>query len=60
MAMGPQPKKNTEQAMIDDFLKKGGSVTKGKTKPMPSELGISNSQWNNKLSRNEKKAKGSK
>ena len=60
MAMGPQPKKTTDQEMIDEFLKKGGKITKGETKAMPSELGISNSQWNNKLSRNEKKAKDSK
>jgi hypothetical protein len=55
--MGPQPKKNTDQAMIDAFLKKGGKVTKGKTKPMPPELGISNSTWNNKPTKAEKEAK---
>jgi hypothetical protein len=60
MAMGPQPKKTTEQAMIDEFLNKGGKITKGKTKPMPSELGISNSTWNNKLTRAEKKSKDGK
>lgn len=60
MAMGPQPKKNTDQAMIDEFLKKGGTITKGETKAMPSELGISNSTWNNKLSRAEKNAKDGK
>jgi hypothetical protein len=57
MVMGPQPKKTTDQAMIDEFLKKGGKITKGKTKDMASELGISNSTWNNKLTRAEKSAK---
>ena len=46
--------------MIDEFLAKGGKVTQGKTKPMPSELGISNSTWNNKLTRAEKKSKDKK
>jgi len=46
--------------MIDEFLNKGGTITKGKTKPMPSELGISNSTWNNKLTKNEKNAKDKK
>lgn len=56
MAMGPKPKKNTDQEMIDQFLNKGGVVTKGKTKPMPSELGISNSTWNQKSTKAEKAA----
>jgi hypothetical protein len=60
MAMDPEPKKTTDQAMIDEFLNKGGTITKGKTKPMPSELGISNSTWNNKLTKNEKNAKDKK
>lgn len=58
--MGPEPKKTTEQSMIDEFLNKGGKITKGKTKPMANELGISNNTWNNKLSRDEKKAKDGK
>ena len=58
MAMNHQPKKNTDEELIKQFLKKGGEVTKGKTKPMPDELGISNNTWNNKLTRDEKKAKG--
>lgn len=60
MSMGPKPKKTTDQAMIDAFLAKGGTVTKGKTKAMASELGISNSTWNQKLTRDEKKAKDGK
>jgi DNA-binding NtrC family response regulator len=57
MSMGPEPKKTTEQSMIDEFLNKGGKITKGKTKPMANELGISNNTWNNKLTRAEKDAK---
>ena len=55
--MGPEPKKTTEQSMIDEFLNKGGKITNGKTKPMANELGISNNTWNNKLTRAEKDAK---
>lgn len=55
--MGPEPKKTTEQSMIDEFLNNGGKITKGKTKPMANELGISNNTWNNKLTRAEKDAK---
>ena len=58
--MNHQHKKNTDQSLIDEFLKKGGEVTKGKTKEMPSELGISNNQWNNKLTKAEKDAKSKK
>ena len=60
MSMNPRPNKNTDQEMIDEFLAKGGTVTTGKTKPMPSELGISNNTWNNKLSKAEKDAKAGK
>lgn len=52
-----QPKKKTDEELIAEFLKNGGKVTKGKTKPMPSELGISNNTWNNKLTKAEKDAK---
>ena len=58
--MNPRPNKNTDQEMIDEFLAKGGTVTTGKTKAMPSELGISNNTWNNKLTRAEKKSKDGK
>lgn len=60
MTMNPRPNKNTDQEMIDEFLNKGGKITKGKTKAMPSELGISNNQWNNKLTKAEKDAKAGK
>ena len=58
--MSSQPKPRTDQAIIDAYLKNGGKITKGKTKPMPNELGISNVTWNNKLSKAEKQAKEGK
>jgi hypothetical protein len=58
--MNPKPNRNTDEELIKQFLDNGGTVKKGKTKPMPSELGISNNNWNNKLTKDEKKAKGSK
>ena len=58
--MNHQPKKNTDQELIDAFLKNGGEITKGETKAMPSELGISNNTWNNKLTKAEKDAKAGK
>lgn len=58
MAMNHQPKKNTDEDLIKEYLERGGKVEVGKTKPMPSELGISNNTWNNKLTKAEKDAKG--
>lgn len=60
MAMNHQPKKNTDADLIAEFLAKGGEITKGKTKDMPSELGISNNSWNNKLTKAEKESKAGK
>ena len=48
------------ERMKAEFLAKGGTITKGKTKPMPSELGISNNTWNNKLTKAEKDSKAGK
>jgi hypothetical protein len=50
-------KDNTDDALIQEFLNKGGAVKVGKTKPMPSELGLSNNLWNNKLTKEEKAAR---
>jgi DNA-binding NtrC family response regulator len=47
------------ERMKAEFLAKGGEITKGKTKEMANELGISNNQWNNKLTKAEKDAKKS-
>jgi len=48
------PKPTTDADLIQAFLDKGGSVKKGKTKPMPSDLGLSNNQWGNKMTKEEK------
>ncbi len=50
------PKPNTDEDLIKQFLEKGGSIKKGKTKPMPDDLGLSNNQWGNKLTKEEKAA----
>jgi hypothetical protein len=50
------PKPTTDDALIQAFLDRGGEVTKGKTKPQPAELGLSNNQWGNKMTREEKAA----
>ena len=59
MAMNHEPNKKDKETedLVAQFLKKGGEVTQGKTKPMANELGISNVTWNSKLTRAEKKAK---
>ncbi len=54
------PKKNTDEALIQEFLNKGGKVSVGKTKPMPNELGLSNNVWNNELTKEEKAARDKK
>ena len=54
------PKKTTDEALIQEFLNKGGEVTVGKTKPFPSELGLSKNAWNNKLTKEEKSARDKK
>ncbi|MEQ3708935.1 MAG: hypothetical protein ABNH38_14630 [Tateyamaria sp.] len=51
------PKPTTDEDLIKAFLDKGGEVKKGKTKPMPEGLGLSNNQWGNTLTREEKAAK---
>lgn len=48
------PKPTTDEDLIQQFLDKGGSVKKGKTKPMPTDLGLSNNQWGNKMTKEEK------
>ncbi|MEM7520844.1 MAG: hypothetical protein AAF307_07380 [Pseudomonadota bacterium] len=50
------PKANTDEDLIKEFLERGGSVKKGKTKPMPDDLRLSNNQWGNKLTKEEKAA----
>lgn len=53
-------KPTTDEALIKQFLENGGNVSVGKTKPMPSELGISNNSWNVKLTKEQKAAKRGK
>ncbi|MFT5784815.1 MAG: hypothetical protein ACI9KK_000158 [Ascidiaceihabitans sp.] len=47
-------KPTTDEDLIKQFLEKGGKVSVGKTKPMPSDLGISNNSWGNKMTKEEK------
>ena len=54
------PKKTTDEALIQEFLKNGGKVSVGKTKPLPSELGLSRNVWNYKLTKEEKAARDKK
>jgi hypothetical protein len=53
-------KESTDDDLIKQFLENGGKVTKGKTKPAPAELGLSNNVWGNKLTREEKAARDGK
>ena len=53
-------KKTTDELLIQEFLNKGGKISVGKTKPLPSELGLSNNAWNNKLTKEEKSARDKK
>ena len=55
-----KPKDKETEDLVAQFLAKGGEVTKGKTKAMPNELGISNNTWNNKLTKAEKDSKARK
>ena len=54
------PKETTDDALIQEFLNKGGQVSIGKTKPLPPELGLSNNAWNNKMTKEEKLARNKK
>ena len=51
------PKPTTDEELIKEFLAKGGEVKKGKTKPMKEGLGLSNNQWGNVPTREEKAAR---
>ncbi len=54
------PKETTDDDLIQQYLNKGGKVTKGETKPLAYDLGISKNTWNNKLTKEEKAAKNIK
>ncbi|WP_439521625.1 hypothetical protein [Marivita sp.] len=51
------PKETTDEALIQEYLNKGGTVSVGKTKPLPSALGLSKNVWNNTLTKEEKAAR---
>jgi hypothetical protein len=54
------PKQNTDDALIQEFLNKGGAVSVGKTKPLAPELGLIKNYCNNKLKKEEKAARDKK
>lgn len=54
------PKETTSDALIQEYLNKGGEISVGKTKPLPGELGLSNNAWNNKPTKEEKSARDKK
>ena len=54
------PKETTDNALIQEFLDKGGKVRVGKTKPPRPELGLSKNVWGAKLTREEKAARDKK
>ncbi len=51
------PKDTTDDALIQEYLNKGGKVTKGKTKPPKPELGLSKGTWGQTLTKEEKAAR---
>ena len=48
------PKETTDESLIQEFLNNGGKISHGKTKPLPAELGLSDNQQPNKLTKVEK------
>lgn len=59
-AMKHVPKDTTDDALVQEFLNKGGKVTKGKTKPLDPALGLSKNVWNQTLTKEEKAARDKK
>jgi len=51
------PKPATDDALIQEFLNKGGKVSKGKSKPLDPILGLSKNVWNQTLTKEEKAAR---
>lgn len=54
------PKPTTDEDLIQEFLNKGGKVSKGKTKPLNPALGLSKNVWNQTLTKEEKAARDKK
>ncbi|SMX26706.1 hypothetical protein TRP8649_00791 [Pelagimonas phthalicica] len=53
-------KDTTDDALIQEYLNKGGKITKGATKPPKPELGLSKGTWGQVLSKEEKAARDGK
>jgi len=53
-------KETTDDALIQEYLNKGGKVSKGKTKPANPALGLSKNVWNQTLTKEEKAARDKK
>ena len=47
-------KETTDESLIWEILNNGGKISHGKTNPLAAELGFSNNQWPNKLTKVEK------
>ena len=54
------PKETTDDALIQEFLNKGGKIKRGKTKPQKPELGLSKNDWGQVLTKEEKAARDKK
>lgn len=54
------PKPTTDEDLIQEYLNKGGKVSKGKTKPLNPALGLSKNVWNQTLTKEEKAARDKK
>ncbi len=54
------PKDKTDDALVQEFLNKGGKVKVGKTKPLNPALGLSKNVWNQTLTKEEKAARDKK
>ena len=48
------PKDTTDESLIQGILNNGGKISHGKPKPLVAELGLSNNQQPNKLTKVEK------
>ena len=53
-------KRYSDESLIQEFLNNGGKISHAKTKPPAAELGLSNNQWNNKLTKEEKAVRDKK
>lgn len=53
MTMNPTPRtlSQEDQDLVAEYLKNGGTVTKGKSGEYSAEIGISNNQWGQKKSK---------